>query len=309
METVCIERTATGVVSCQGAVFTQTFCPLSKEDTAYYELPVEGSNSYEYMVAHDAILITDCAFSEKINGITFIPGEKLQIGYFDGEEHTIELEIAAVSRETVKEYPERTTFFMSDATMKKIWGEMNTAQSFTIAVDDYGEYGDWVEERIGALISGYDDLDFRTLRQQKTEDAARIPALEMQIYGIAVFVILFGIFNLINTVCGSIVSRKKQLSMLESIGMEERQVRRMLLAESIFLALPNIVITMTLGTAAGFGFISLMQKSAGYLKYRFPAAALLLYVTGMIAIPMGIAYGFLKKQNRLSLTERIRNED
>ena len=167
---------------------------------------------------------------------------------------------------------------------------------FTIAVDDYGEYGDWVEEQIGALISSYDDLDFRTLRQQKTEDAARIPALEMQIYGIAVFVILFGIFNLINTVCGSIVSKKKQLSMLESIGMEERQVRRMLLAESIFLALPNIVITMTLGTAAGFGFISLMQKSAGYLKYRFPAAALLLYVTGMIAIPMGIAYGFLKSR-------------
>ncbi len=309
VETVCIERTATGVVSCQGAVFTQTFCPLSKEDTAYYELSAEGSNSYEYMVEHDAILITDCTFSEKINGITFVPGEKLQIGYFDGEEHTIELEIAAVSRETVKEYPERTTFFMSDATMKKIWGEMNTAQSFTIAVDDYGEYGDWVEEQIGALISGYDDLVFRTLREQKQEDAARIPALEMQIYGIAVFVILFGIFNLINTVCGSIVSRKKQLSMLESIGMEERQIRRMLLAESFFLALPNIVITMTLGTAAGFGFISLMQKSAGYLKYRFPAAALLLYVTGMIVIPMGIAYGFLKKQNRLSLTERIRNED
>ncbi len=307
VKNVHIERTATGVISYQGAAFTQPFCPLSRDDTEYFQLPAEGNNSYEYMVEHDAILIVDRTFPEKLNGITFIPGEKLQISYFDGEEHPIELEIAAVSEEKAESYPERTTFCMSDVTMKKLWGEMNTAESFSISVDHYEENGVWVEEQIRALLSGYDDLSLSTLRERKLEDAAQIPKLEMQIYGIAVFVIMFGIFNLINTVCGSIVSRKKQLSMLESIGMEKRQIRNMLLAESLFLALPNILITVTLGTAAGYGFISLMQIS--YLKYHFPAAAILLYVAGMTGIPMFIAFCCLKMQDQISLVERIRNED
>lgn len=261
------------------------------------------------MVENDAILITDSTFSENINGITFTPGEKLKVSYFDGEEHTIELEIAAVSKEKAKSYPDRTTFCMSDETMKKLWGKMNTAESFSISVDNDKENGVQVEEQIKALISNYDDLSLRTLREQKLEDATQIAKLEMQIYGIAIFVIMFGIFNLINTVCGSIVSRKKQLSMLESIGMEERQVRNMLLIESFFIALPNILITITLGTAAGFGFISWMQKSATYLKYRFPIVAILLYVIGMIGIPILITFYCLKKQNKFSLVERIRNED
>lgn len=306
---VHIERTATGVISYQGAVFTQPFCPLSSEDAEYFELPAEGHNSYAYMARHDAIFITDSGFCEKVNGIAFTPGEKLQISYFDGEEHTIELEIAAVTKEKAASHPERTTFCMSDATMKKLWAGMNTAQSFSISVDNFEENGAQAEEQLRALVSRYDDLSLRTLREQKLEDAAQIPELEMQIYGIAAFVIMFGVFHLVNTVCGSIMSRKKQLSMLESVGMEERQVRNMLLSESFFLTLPNILLTITLGSAAGFGFISMMQKSASYLEYRFPVAAILLYVVGMVAIPMIITIVCLKKQQKYSLVERIRNED
>lgn len=83
----------------------------------------------------------------------------------------------------------------------------------------------------------------------------------------------------------------------------------MLLSESFFLTLPNILLTITLGSAAGFGFISMMQKSASYLEYRFPVAAILLYVIGMVGIPMIITIVCLKKQQKYSLVERIRNED
>lgn len=301
------ERTATGVISYQGATFTQPFYPLSREDTEYYELSAKGNLSYEYMAGHDAVLITDSAFSENINGVTFIPGEKIQFSYFDGEEHTIELEIAAVSNEQAESYPMRTTFCMADVTMRKLWGEMNTAESFSISADGYEEHGAQIEEELRQLINDYDNLTLSTLREQKLEDAARIPALKMQIYGIAVFVIMFGIFNLINTVSGSIMSRKRQLSMLESIGMEERQVLRMLLLESLFLVLPNILITMTLGMAAGYGFLKWMNFS--YLVYHIPVAAILFYAAGMICIPVFISVFCLRRQNRLSLVERIRNED
>lgn len=304
-----IENSATGVIEHQGATFTQPFYPLTKEDTEYYELPAEGNNTYEYMAENDAILITNSTFSETINGVTFQPGEKIKMRYFDGEEHTVELEIAAVCTEMGPSKFDRSNFCMTDVTMKKLWKNMNTASSFSVSTDNYKENGNQVEEEIRALVNSYDDLSLRTLREKKLEDSAEIQRLRMEIYGISIFIILFSIFNLINTIISSITSRRKQLSMLESIGMEERQVRNMLFAESILIALPNILITLTVGTAAAFGFITLMRKSADYLRYQFPILAVALYCLGMIAIPMLISLLCLKNQNKFSLVERIRNQD
>lgn len=306
---VHIERSATGVIEHQGATFTQPFYPLTKEDTEYYELAAEGNNTYEYMAENDAIFIVNSAFSETINGITFKPGDKIKMRYFDGEEHTVELEIAAVYEDFGPEKYNRSNFCMTDVTMNKLWKNMNMISSFFVSADNYNENGIQLEEEIRALADSYGDLSLHTLREKKLEDAGDIQKLKMQIYGICIFIIVFSIFNLINTIISSITSRRKQLSMLESIGMEVRQVRSMLFAESILIALPNILVTLTIGTAAGFGFISLMKKAAPYLQYQFPMLAVSLYCAGMVVIPMLISSLCLRDQNKFSLVERIRNQD
>lgn len=303
------ERSATGVIEHQGATFTQPFYPLTKEDTEYYELPAEGNNTYEYMAENDAIFILNSAFSETINGITFKPGDKIKMRYFDGEEHTVELEIAAVYEDFGPEKYNRSNFCMTDVTMNKLWKNMNTVSSFFVSADNYNENGLQLEEEIRALTDRYGDLSLHTLREKKLEDAGEIQKVKMQIYGICIFIIVFSIFNLINTIISSITSRRKQLSMLESIGMEERQVQNMLFAESILIALPNMLVTLTIGTAAGFGFISLMKSAAPYLRYQFPILAVILYCAGMIVIPMLISSLCLRDQNKFSLVERIRNQD
>ncbi|MEY8517552.1 ABC transporter permease [Lachnospiraceae bacterium 29-84] len=306
---VHMEEEVFGNVEYKGVTFLQGFYPVGAEDTEYYKLPSKGNNTYQYMVQHDAILITDSAISENINGITFEAGEKIEFRYFDGEEHTVELEIGAVSQESAGQYGNRPNFCIADKTVEKLWGAMNTTSSFSISVEDYEENGGQVEAALRALLDGYEDLSLSTLREEEIQVSGQIKQIQMQIYGISIFIILFSIFNLINTVISSIVSRKRELSMLESIGMEERQVRNMLFWESFFLALPNLLLTLTLGTAAGFAFISLMQKSAGYLEYHFPALPAVLYMAGMIGIPMLISLVCLKRQNNISLVERIKNED
>ncbi|MFG6368983.1 MAG: ABC transporter permease [Lachnospiraceae bacterium] len=305
---VYIEKMVFGNIEYKGTTFLQGFYLLSAEDTTYYQLPAKGNNSYDYMVEHDAILITESTFSEKINGITFDTGDKITFRYFDGEEHTVELEIAAVSTESVNSYV-TTNFCIADKTAEKLWNAMNTALSFSISVEDYEKSGEQVETALRTLLDDYADLSLATLRETKIEMSGQMSEYTIQIYGISIFVILFSIFNLINTVVSGIVNRKKELSMLESIGMEERQVRNMLLWESFFLALPNILITLTLGTIAGFTFISWMQKSASYLEYHFPIIAVVLYIIGMTSIPMLISLACLKSQTKISLVERIRNED
>lgn len=304
-------HTAMGVIERNGSTFTQTFYPLTENDTEYFQLDAEGNNTYEYLAEHDAILITRPKFYEQLTGASFVPGEMLTVRYFDGEEHQIELEVAAVSSESVADpasYVE-DEFCMTDVTMKKLWKNMNTAYHFIISAEDYDENGLQIEEDLKELISGYDDLCLSTLREQMQEDSVSIRENQTQIYGLSLFIILFSLFNLVNTLIGSFASRKKELSMLESVGMEQKQLRRMLLWESLLLALPNLVITLTAGSLAGFGLIRYMSRTAPYLHYRFPFAAVGLYIAAMVLLPMAVSYGCLKEQDRTSLVERIKYQD
>ena len=159
------------------------------------------------------------------------------------------------------------------------------------------------------MIAGYDDLSLFTLREKILEDSGNIRSYQTQIYGLSLFVILFSIFNLLNTLISSFAARKKELSMLESVGMEQKQLHRMLLWESFFLALPNLAFTLPAGSLAGDGFERYMQRSAGYLHYHFPAAAVLLYIGAMFLLPMLVSFLCLKSQDKTALVERIRYQD
>lgn len=309
VESVQTEHEAAGNIEYQGATFLQSFYPLTEESEEYFSLEAKGNNTYEYMAQNDAILITSAGLSESINGITYKPGDKVTFSWFDGKEHQTELEIAAVSMEEVVAGGMRSSFCMTDKTMKKLWPHMNTISSFTVSTDNYEKNGEKVELAVRDIAEAYPDVSLLTFGEQKASDAGMVKQLRMQIYGLSGFLILFSLFNLVNTIAGNFTARGKELSMLESIGMEEKQIRRMLLWENFFLVLPNVIITLTLGTAAGFGMVYILKKTAGYLEYQFPGVFVLLYIAGLLVIPVLVTGLCLREQNKAALAERIKNAD
>jgi putative ABC transport system permease protein len=306
VEHVAVEHSAFANISYQGASFLQSFYPLTADSEEYFMLEAEGNNSYDYLSEHDGILITNSTFSESINGIDFQPGDTVTLHYFDGEEHTVELEIAAVSEEYVDAGNDRPTFCMADTTMQKLWNGMNTASMFYITADNYTEYGAAVEEEIRSKVEQYDDLSLWTLREQSLEDSSAIQQQKQQIYGISILLILFSIFNLINTVISGFATRKREFSVLESLGMEQRQLRKMLFFENIIQMLPSLILTFSVGTLAGFALIQFLRQSATYLQYTFPIMAAIFYLLALLGLPLILTAGCLRTQEKIPLVERIR---
>ncbi len=302
------ENTAFGNMEYQGATWGQGFYRLTKESDEYFHMEAEGNSSYEYLCEHDGLLITNSEFLAGINGVSFQAGDKITLRWFDGEEHSAQLEIAAVTQD-VEPANHGYNICMADKTMEKLWGNMNTISSFYISVEDYEQYGDQTEQEIRAVIEPYSDLSLETLREKMLDDLSNIHKIRVQIYGISAFVILFSLLNLIHMLAGNVVTRKRELSMLESIGMEEKQIRKMLFWESLMLVFPAILITFAAGGAAGYGAVLFLQKIASYMNYRFPMVPVVLYAACMVLIPLVISYVGLKEQNRTSLVDRIRNED
>ena len=306
VEHVAVEHSAFANISYQGASFLQSFYPLTADSEEYFSLEAEGNNSYDYLSEHDGILITNSTFSESINGINFQPGDTVTLHYFDGEEHTVELEIAAVSEEYVDTGNDRPTFCMADTTMQKLWNGMNTASMFYITADNYTEYGAAVEEEIRSIVEQYDDLSLWTLREQSLEDSSAIRQQKQQIYGISILLILFSMFNLINTLISGFATRKREFSVLESLGMEQRQLRKMLFCESIIQMLPSLILTFSVGTLAGFALIQFLRQSATYLQYTFPIMAAIFYLLALLGLPLILTAGCLRTQEKIPLVERIR---
>ena len=146
-------------------------------------------------------------------------------------------------------------------------------------------------------------------RSKIADDAANIQKIKIQIYGISAFLILFSILNLINMMIGNFAVRKKEFSMLESVGMEEKQIRDMLFWESIQMVFPALLFILVIGSAVGYGFVFFLQKTASYMVYRFPVVPCILYMAGVVIIPLVISFIGLKAQNRVSLSERIKYVD
>lgn len=289
------EHAAYGNIEYQGASWEEGIYRLTERSEEFYQIKAEGNTDYEYLCETDGVFITDSDFLSKINGVSFRVGDTITLHWFDGEEHETELEIAAISSEAS---PAKGGYgiAMTDQTMEKLWGGMNTVSAFYVSVEEYEKYGDQTEEAIRALLEPYADLSLGTLREQMINDAADIQKIKMQIYGISAFMILFSVLNLVNMTIGNVAARKREFSMLEAIGMEEKQIRSMLFWENILFVLPAILITVVIGGAAGYGTVLVFQRiiNVDYMYYRFPAALGLLFLAGMLLIPMLISYFSLK---------------
>lgn len=308
VQSVRVENSAFGTIEYQGATWGQGFYRLTEESGEYFNMDMDGNNTYAYLCEQDAIIITNSEFISKINGVSFQTGDKIILHWFDGEEHVTELEIAAITPNMVST-DAGNNICITDKTMEKLWGNMNTASSFSISIEEYEKYGEQVEKEIRAVLDPYSDLSLITLREKMIDDFENIQKIKMQIYGISAFVILFSILNLFNMLIGNIATRKRELSMLESIGMEEKQIRKMLFWESIQFVFPAILITLIIGGTAGYGFVFILQKIATYMNYRFPIIPSILYMVIVILIPLVISYISLKRQNRTSLVERMKEMD
>ena len=98
--------------------------------------------------------------------------------------------------------------------------------------------------------------------------------------------------------------------MLESIGMGKRQIRTMLLGESLLLAFLTIGVTMTVGTLCGYALSSMLYDiGAFYMEFRFPTGFALAYTGVLVLTPLLITivcmYGF----SREALIERLRGAE
>lgn len=116
---------------------------------------------------------------------------------------------------------------------------------------------------------------------------------------ISMIILFIGIINFINSSMTGIISRRYEFSVLNAIGMTSKQLRLMLISESLIFTLGTALIFIPLGSLFSYLIIGVMLKENYSFVFNFDLfpmfCILLIFVIISVILPLGIYRTISKK--------------
>jgi putative ABC transport system permease protein len=133
--------------------------------------------------------------------------------------------------------------------------------------------------------------------------------LQMQIfvYGFLIIVGVIGSLNIINTVQTNLLLRRKEIGLLQAVGMTMGQIRRMASAEGVWFGVIGSLWGIILG--AGFSYFLYKQlNSVQGFPFEFPWGASLIACGAAILVGLLSVQSPLRRMEKANLLEELREE-
>ncbi len=128
--------------------------------------------------------------------------------------------------------------------------------------------------------------------------------------GVLSFIVgLIGILNFLNAILTSILTRRRELAMLQSIGMTGRQLKAMLIWEGLYYALGALTVSAALSIVAGPLLSNALASVFWFFTYRFTLLPLLLIAPIFTLLGIGVPLSVYHVVSRRSIVERLREAE
>ena len=122
---------------------------------------------------------------------------------------------------------------------------------------------------------------------------------------LSIVIALVGVLNFVNSMVTSIVARRKEFAMMQSVGMTKRQLCRLLVYEGMDYAFAALLFSYILSAlAVGFGVRAMVE--GGFTTFRFTLLPLVLCTPILLAFALLIPYLCFRNIEKVSLVERLR---
>ena len=117
---------------------------------------------------------------------------------------------------------------------------------------------------------------------------------------------LIGILNFINSMTTSILSRYREIAMLQSIGMTGRQVKQMLIYEGIGYSILGLFGSLILSVIASLTVVRMMGAELTYFTWHFTLLPVFLCIIPLILITAIVPLVCYNKMAQKTVVDRLR---
>lgn len=261
----------------------------------------EGELDYDKMVREGGVIYPWGKENMSLDGLSI--GDTLHLTMYDGD-RAVPFEATLAACTIVR----GESLYLPQDVMDRIATEVSPAAGLYIWADA-ARY-DGIKTELQRIVDGGRHLRMYALDEEMAiaQDALRM--LRFPVYGILILVGVISFMNLINTMIVSIVARRRELGILQAIGLSDRQLVRMLLLEGLFFSAGALVLALTLGSIGGYG-VFLWGRSGGLLSVRefhYPVLEAALMAGAIVLGQALLSVRISKFIHRESLIERIRQE-
>lgn len=263
---------------------------------------VEGKVSYEELKSGDKVIV-DYALLRWYPDLKV--GDKMNLTIHDGDRiFEKEIEIAAVG-EYGSGMSNYNYLFMAKEAADKLCS--NNASSYFHVIADKN-YDKNLESALSNLVKQSGRIRMRTWKEVYEQWDTGLAMTSTACYAFLGILAVISVMNLVNTMINSVHVRKKELGMMQAIGMSGRQLMKMLQYEGLFYTAGTLLVSVGLGSLAGYP-VFLYAKRTGIFDistYHYPVAAAVIISVTLLAVQMLLAVMIAKSVKKDSLIERIR---
>ena len=205
-------------------------------------------------------------------------------------------------------------FNMNDITtilpVKELCARDYSAIRFNVGVEVEDSMESQVEEQLTQYITSINPkMDYKS-KQALSEEFSSMTNGYLMIGGaIAVVIGMIGILNFINTMMTSVISRRMEIAMMQSIGLTDQQLKKMLMYEGSYYIFFTMGTSMLFGSIISVLFIRALNNLVMCFEYQFVISPYVVVFPILFIISLlvpWIAYHNTKKQ---SIVERLRESE
>lgn len=125
--------------------------------------------------------------------------------------------------------------------------------------------------------------------------------------GVLSFIIgLIGVLNFLNAMLTSMITRRREFAMLQSIGMTGRQLRKMLMLEGLYYTAAAGVLSIVLSVFFSTVILQFISSSLWFFSYQFTLLPLLVVIPVLLVLGMLLPVIVLRTVTRQSVVDRLR---
>lgn len=258
-----------------------------------------GDLDYDQLVRENGILY---CYDNIMADENFSMGQTLPLTFIRGEEQIpLDVKIAASGTWGGE------SFMLPKDIFDTLAGDLNTASDLYITVDP-AQY-DSIKPQLQKLAAGNQLFRMYSMDEERQVARLSINMVKYPLYAILILIGIISFMNLINTMVTSIITRKRELAVLQAIGLSDRQLLKMLNKEGMVFTLGTLAAALSVGNLLGY-LVFLWGKNTGFMDvklYHYPLWETLGLVLVLLLGQLLITFFIGKNVHGESLVDRIRS--
>lgn len=158
------------------------------------------------------------------------------------------------------------------------------------------------------IVADYPGFKLYAASEWRDEQVTTFDATKVIFNTLIAALAIPSLLALVNTLAMSVLARTREIGMLRAVGATRRQVKRMVVAESLLLSIIGTVFGVICGVWLGYALVQAMLNVGWPMPYSFPFAGILLTI--VVGLVFGVLAAFIpaRSATRLDVVEALHQQ-